>query len=94
MPGGGEEVNAQGLDIDGEEAGALGGIDQKRDAPATAPGTEFGNRLHGPGDVGTVGQNHQGRRLGTGPPNVLGGNVAARVGGDLDHRHPAFLQHP
>ena len=50
----GEEVGVHGVDIDGEVADGLGGVDEERDGHVAADGADAVDGLEGAGDIGGV----------------------------------------
>ncbi len=95
MAGESEQVNAQGLHVDGDYSRCLGGIDQKEQVPAANQSPDLGDRLDRAQDVASVCHGHQPRAGGQSrfdrcrldPPILLGTDPRQRDTARLGQRH-------
>ena len=79
---GGEEIDVVGLQVDGDVACGLCGVDEERDVVLARDGADFADRLDGAGDVAGVGDGDQFCIGADGAADFLGIDEACAIDGD------------
>ena len=94
MAGGGQEIDAIGLDVDGEMAGGLGGIDDEGDVVVAGDAADLRDGLDGSRHITDVGDGDQARVGADSSGDFLGIDQASGgIDGDASLLDPAAVGH-